>query len=67
MPVTPAGEDTPGTKDEKRKLRSEGRARFKSELALYFPEYDVVMKNEEEEPSKYYHVFTLIGRLLKLW
>lgn len=53
VPVTPAGGDTPGTKDEKRKLRSEGRARFKSELALYFPEYDVVMKNEEEESSKF--------------
>ena len=55
VPVTPAGTTPEGGKgtEEKRKLRSEGRARFKSELALYFPEYDVVMKNEEGESSKF--------------
>lgn len=36
-----------GKKDEKRKLRSEGRAKFKSELGVYFPEYEVIMGNEE--------------------
>lgn len=50
--LQPAAANT-SAKDEKRKLRSEGRARFKSELSLYFPEYDVVMKNEEEESSKF--------------
>ena len=34
-------------KDGKRKLRSEGRAKFKSELGVYFPEYEVIMGNEE--------------------
>lgn len=42
-----------GKKDEKRKLRSEGRAKFKSELGVYFPEYEVIMGNEEAvETSK---------------
>ncbi|RFU28361.1 hypothetical protein B7463_g7967, partial [Scytalidium lignicola] len=37
------------TKDEKRKLRSQEGARFKSELSAYFPEYDEVIGNEPKE------------------
>ncbi|KAL3422151.1 hypothetical protein PVAG01_06307 [Phlyctema vagabunda] len=37
------------TKDEKRKLRSQEGARFKSELSLYFPEYDEVIGNDPKE------------------
>lgn len=35
--------------DEKRKLRSQEGTRFKSELGLYFPDYDVVIGNDSEE------------------
>jgi hypothetical protein len=37
------------TKDEKRALRSQEGTRFKSELAAYFPDYDVMIGNEPEE------------------
>lgn len=37
------------TKDEKRKLRSQEGTRFKSELSLYFPEYDEVIGNDPKE------------------
>ncbi|KAH8813178.1 something about silencing, SAS, complex subunit 4-domain-containing protein [Xylogone sp. PMI_703] len=37
------------TKDEKRKLRSQEGARFKSELSAYFPEYDEIIGNEPKE------------------
>lgn len=40
-------------KDEKRKLRSEG-TRFKSELSAYFPEYDVKIGNDPEEPGMFF-------------
>ena len=43
----PANLDGRDEKDGKRKLRSEGRAKFKSELGVYFPEYEVIMGNEE--------------------
>lgn len=46
--LQPAAADTKA-KDEKRKLRSQEGTRFKSELALYFPDYDVVIGNEPEE------------------
>lgn len=36
-------------KDEKRKLRSQEGTRFKSELSLYFPEYDEVIGNDPKE------------------
>ncbi|RDL33105.1 Uncharacterized protein BP5553_08544 [Venustampulla echinocandica] len=36
-------------KAEKRKLRSQEGARFKSELSAYFPEYDEVIGNEPKE------------------
>lgn len=39
-------------KDEKRKLRSQEGARFKSELSAYFPEYDEVIGNEPKEDRK---------------
>jgi hypothetical protein len=37
------------SKDEKRKLRSQEGTRFKSELLLYFPEYDEVIGNDPKE------------------
>lgn len=50
-PVNLGGKDE---KDGKRKLRSEGRAKFKSELGVYFPEYEVIMGNEQAvETSKF--------------
>lgn len=42
----------PDLKDEKRKLRSQEGTRFKSELSLYFPEYDEVIGNEPKEDRK---------------
>jgi hypothetical protein len=39
-------------KDEKRKLRSQEGARFKSELSAYFPEYDEVIGNEPKEERR---------------
>ncbi|KAH8679825.1 something about silencing, SAS, complex subunit 4-domain-containing protein [Tricladium varicosporioides] len=36
-------------KDDKRKLRSQEGARFKSELSFYFPEYDEIIGNEPKE------------------
>jgi hypothetical protein len=39
--------------DEKRKLRSQEGTRFKSELSLYFPDYDIVIGNEVEETRKF--------------
>ena len=39
----------PDPKDEKRKLRSQEGTRFKSELSLYFPEYDEIIGNEPKE------------------
>lgn len=41
-----------GLKDEKRKLRSQEGTRFKSELSLYFPEYDEVIGNDPKEDRK---------------
>jgi hypothetical protein len=41
------------TKDDKRKLRSQEGVKFKSELSQYFPEYDVVIGNEEEVRRKF--------------
>lgn len=49
--LQPAESDTKA-KDEKRKLRSQEGARFKSELSLYFPDYDVVIGNDPEETRK---------------
>ena len=46
--LNPYGEDTKTT-DEGRKLRSQEGTRFKSDLALYFPEYDEVIGNEPKE------------------
>ena len=42
----------PDPKDEKRKLRSQEGIRFKSELSLYFPEYDEIIGNEPKEERK---------------
>ncbi|KAG0651499.1 hypothetical protein D0Z07_2018 [Hyphodiscus hymeniophilus] len=39
----------PNLKDEKRKLRSQEGQRFKSELSLYFPDYDEVIGNDPKE------------------
>ncbi|KAI9744403.1 MAG: hypothetical protein M1818_001932 [Claussenomyces sp. TS43310] len=44
--LQPSHEDK---KNEKRKLRSQEGTRFKSDLSLYFPDYDVVIGNEPEE------------------
>lgn len=41
-----------GKKDEKRKLRSQEGTRFKSELSLYFPEYDELIGNSPKEERK---------------
>lgn len=49
--LMPKAEDTKA--DEKRKLRSQEGTRFKSELALYFPDYDIVIGNESEETRKF--------------
>jgi hypothetical protein len=43
---------TADLKDEKRKLRSQEGTRFKSELSLYFPEYDEVIGNDPKEDRK---------------
>lgn len=40
------------TKSETRKLRSQEGTRFKSELASYFPDYDVVIGNEAAEETR---------------
>ena len=40
------------TKNESRKLRSQEGTRFKSELASYFPDYDVVIGNEAAEETR---------------
>lgn len=40
------------TKDEKRKLRSQEGTRFRSELSLYFPEYDEIIGNDPKEDRK---------------
>jgi hypothetical protein len=42
----------PDPKDDKRKLRSQEGTRFKSELSLYFPEYDEIIGNEPKEERK---------------
>ena len=44
---------TADLKDEKRKLRSQEGTRFKSELSLYFPEYDEVIGNDPKEDRKF--------------
>lgn len=50
-----------GQKLEGRKLRSQEGTRFKSDLALYFPDYDVVIGNEPEETrSSTTHCHTLL-------
>jgi hypothetical protein len=43
----------PDLKDEKRKLRSQEGTRFKSELSLYFPDYDEVIGNDPKENRKF--------------
>ncbi|KFY86493.1 hypothetical protein V500_07601 [Pseudogymnoascus sp. VKM F-4518 (FW-2643)] len=43
--------DRKDTKSETRKLRSQEGTRFKSELASYFPDYDVVIGNEAAEET----------------
>lgn len=40
--------------DEKRSLRSAEGSRFKSELSLYFPEYDEMIGNEPKEERMYH-------------
>lgn len=47
--LQPDGKDT---KSETRKLRSQEGTRFKSELASYFPDYDVVIGNEAAEETR---------------
>ena len=42
----------PNLKDEKRKLRSQEGQRFKSELSLYFPDYDEIIGNDPKEDRK---------------
>jgi hypothetical protein len=42
----------PNLKDEKRKLRSQEGQRFKSELSLYFPDYDEVIGNDPKEDRR---------------
>lgn len=42
----------PNLKEEKRKLRSQEGVRFKSELSLYFPDYDEVIGNDPKEDRK---------------
>lgn len=44
--------DRKDTKSETRKLRSQEGTRFKSELASYFPDYDVVIGNEAAEETR---------------
>jgi hypothetical protein len=43
-------------KDDKRKLRSQEGTRFKSELAVYFMEYDEIIGNEPKEDRKFCQV-----------
>jgi hypothetical protein len=40
------------TKDQGRKLRSQEATRFKSELSIYFPDYDEVIGNDPKEQCK---------------
>ncbi|KFZ11020.1 hypothetical protein V501_04947 [Pseudogymnoascus sp. VKM F-4519 (FW-2642)] len=47
--LQPGGNDTKSS--ETRKLRSQEGTRFKSELASYFPDYDVVIGNEAAEET----------------
>ncbi|OBT92745.2 hypothetical protein VE01_09147 [Pseudogymnoascus verrucosus] len=47
--LQPGGKDTKSS--ETRKLRSQEGTRFKSELASYFPDYDVVIGNEAAEET----------------
>lgn len=42
----------PNLKEEKRKLRSQEGTRFKSELSLYFPDYDEFIGNDPKENRK---------------
>jgi hypothetical protein len=42
----------PNLKEEKRKLRSQEGTRFKSDLSLYFPDYDEVIGNDPKEDRK---------------
>lgn len=46
--LQPAASDR-NTSDDKRKLRSQESSRYKSELSLYFPDYDFVIGNDQEE------------------
>ncbi|KFY12474.1 hypothetical protein V492_03843 [Pseudogymnoascus sp. VKM F-4246] len=55
--LQPDGADT---KSETRKLRSQEGTRFKSELASYFPDYDVVIGNEAAEETHSIDVGTAI-------
>ena len=50
-------------KDDRRKLRSQEGARFKSELSAYFPEYDEVIGNDPKEDRKF-HALQLSLELL---
>ncbi|ELR10015.1 hypothetical protein VC83_06419 [Pseudogymnoascus destructans] len=55
--LQPDGKDT---MSETRKLRSQEGTRFKSELASYFPDYDVVIGNEAAEETHSIDVGTSI-------
>lgn len=50
--------------DEKRSLRSAEGSRFKSDLSLYFPDYDEVIGNEPKEQRKFFTLRMLIVRFL---
>jgi len=50
--LQPDGAGAADTKSETRKLRSQEGTRFKSELASYFPDYDVVIGNEAAEETR---------------
>lgn len=52
--------DRKDTKSETRKLRSQEGTRFKSELASYFPDYDVVIGNEAAEETRKFDCYWVI-------
>ncbi|KFY39538.1 hypothetical protein V495_05900 [Pseudogymnoascus sp. VKM F-4514 (FW-929)] len=58
--LQPDGAAAADTKSETRKLRSQEGTRFKSELASYFPDYDVVIGNEAAEETHSIDVGTSI-------
>lgn len=63
--------DRKDTKSETRKLRSQEGTRFKSELASYFPDYDVVIGNEAAEETRKFWMHWIIiavrGQFLTLY